>query len=98
MQLNSIERELEIEMNEKNQDDIKKIIAFIKSNSEKDKNGLLDKAGRTLGKLTDEIVRHQADRESLLAEMSIAEHAKIVVEQTLCHGVEIRIGDQIWKA
>lgn len=94
--LNSIERD--IEANEKNQDDVKKIIAFIESNPEKDKNGLLDKASRTLDKLTSEIVRHQADRESLIAEMSFAEHAKIVVEQTLFNGVEIRIGDQIWKA
>ncbi len=96
MQLSSIESE--IDANEKNLEDIKKIIAFIENNPEKDKNGLLDKASRTQDKLTDEIARYQADRESLLAEMSFAEHAKIVVEQTLCNGVEIRIGDQTWKA
>jgi hypothetical protein len=95
-QLNVIENE--IEANEKNQDDIKKIIAFVESNPEKDKNGLLDKARRTLDKLTTEIDRHQADRESLLSEMSFAEYAKIVVEQTLYSGVEIRVGDQTWKS
>lgn len=95
-QLNAIERE--IEANEKNQDDIKKIIAFIENNPEKDKNGLLDKARRTLDKLTSEIVQHQAIRESFLAEISFAEYAKIVVDQAICNGVEVRIGDQIWKA
>ncbi|MDO9046962.1 MAG: FapA family protein [Methylobacter sp.] len=94
-QLNGIKRE--IEANEKNQDDIKKIIAFIENNPEKDKNGLLDKARRTLDNLTIEIARHQADQENLLAEMSFAEYAKIVVERTIYNGVEIRIGDQIWK-
>jgi hypothetical protein len=95
-QLNIIESE--IEANEKNQEDIKKIITFVENNPEKDKNGLLDKARRTLGKLTTEIGQYQAVRESLLSEMSFAEYAKVVVEQTLYSGVEIRIGDQIWKA
>lgn len=95
-QLNTIDRE--IESNGKNQDDIKKIIAFIENNPEKDKNGLLDKARRTLDKLTTEIAQHQAIRESLLAEISFAEYAKVVVDHTLCTGVEVRIGNQIWKA
>jgi hypothetical protein len=95
-QLNVIENE--IEANEKNQDDIKKIIAFVESNPEKDKNGLLDKARHTLEKLMTEIDRHQTDRENLLSEMSFAEYAKIVAEQTLYSGVEIRLGDQIWTS
>ncbi|MDP1663999.1 MAG: FapA family protein [Methylobacter sp.] len=95
-QLNGIKRE--IEANEKNQDDIKKIIAFIENNPEKNKNGLLDKARRTLDNLTTEMARHQADQESLVAEMSFAEYAKVVVERTICNGVDIRIGNQIWKA
>lgn len=95
-QLNNIERQ--IEANEKNQDDIKKIITFIENNPEKDKNGLLDKARRTLNKLMSEITQHQTDRDSLLSEMSFAEYAKVVVEQTIYNGVEVRIGDQTWKA
>jgi uncharacterized protein (DUF342 family) len=95
-QLNNIERQ--IEANEKNQDDVRKIITFVENNPEKDKDGLLDKARRTLDKLTDEIAQHQADKNSLLSEMSFAEYAKIVVEQTIYNGVEIRIGDQTWKA
>lgn len=93
--LNVIERE--IEANEKNQDDIKKIIAFVENNPEKDKNGLLDKAQRTLDKLATELALLQADRGSLLADMSFAEYAKIVVEQGIYNGVEIRIGDKNWK-
>ena len=95
-QLNSIEHE--IEENIKKQGDIKKIIAFVESNPEKDKNGLLDKARRTLDSLTVEIAQHQADRESLLAEMSFADYAKVVVDQTIYNGVEIRIGNQPWRA
>ena len=91
-QLNTIEQE--IEENEKKQDDINKIIAFVENNPEKDKNGLLDKALRTLDKLTAEIAQRQADRESLLSEMSFAEYAKVVVDQTIHNGVEIRIGNQ----
>ncbi len=95
-QLNGIEHE--IEENEKKQGDINKIITFVENNPEKDKNGLLDKARRTLDNLTAEIARHQADRESLLAEMSFAEYAKVVVDQTIYNGVEIRIGNQPWRA
>jgi uncharacterized protein (DUF342 family) len=95
-QLNSIEHE--IEENIKKQGDINKIITFVESNPEKDKNGLLDKARRTLDSLTVEIAQHQADRESLLAEMSFADYAKVVVGQTIYNGVEIRIGNQPWRA
>jgi uncharacterized protein (DUF342 family) len=94
--LENIERA--IETNEKNQDDIKKIITFVENNPEKDKEGLLEKARRTMEKLTAEIEQLQADRENLLSEMSFAEYAKIVVEKDLHCGVEIRIGDQTWKA
>ena len=95
-QLNIIEQE--IEENEKKQDDINKIITFVENNPEKDKNGLLEKARRTLDKLTIEIAQRQADRESLLSEMSFAEYAKVVVDQTIHNGVEIRIGNQPWRA
>lgn len=94
--LNDIEHE--IEANEKNQNDMKNIIAFVENNPEKDKNGLLGKARRTLDKLTAEIARYQTDRESLLAEMSFAEYAKIVAGHHLYNGVEIRIGNNTWKA
>lgn len=94
-QLNDIDRE--IEANEKSQDDIKKIITFVENNPEKDQNGLLDKARRTLDKLTAELAPLQTDRESLLADMSFAEYAKIVVEQGIYNGVEIRIGDRTWQ-
>jgi uncharacterized protein (DUF342 family) len=95
-QLNNIERE--IEALEKKQEDITKIITFVENNPEKDKNGLLDKARNTLENLTSEIAGLQTERESLLAEMSFAEYAKVVVDKTLCNGVEIQIGDQTWRA
>jgi hypothetical protein len=92
--LNNSERE--IESNEKSQNDIKKIITFVKNHPEKDKDGLLDKAQRTLDKLSAELAVLQADREGLLSDMSFAEYAKIVVEQNIYNGVEIRIGDKNW--
>lgn len=95
-QLNNIDNA--IEANEKSQNDIKKIIAFVANNPEKNNNGLLDKAQRTLEKLTAELALLITDREGLMADMSFAEYAKIVVEQRLYNGVEIRIGDKNWKA
>lgn len=59
---------------------------------------MLDKAHRTLANLTTQIAQCQADKENLLAEISFAEYAKIVVERNICNGVEIRIGNQVWKA
>jgi uncharacterized protein (DUF342 family) len=95
-QLNNVDNA--IEANEKSQNDIKKIIAFVTNNPEKNQNGLLDKAQRTLEKLTAELALLITDRESFMADMSFAEYAKIVVEQGLYNGVEIRIGDKNWKA
>jgi len=95
-QLNGLESA--IEQNQKKREDINKIISFVENNPEKDKNGLLDKARHTLDKLAVEIVQHQADRENLLSEMSFAEYAKIVVDKTIYNGVEIRIGNQPWRA
>ncbi len=95
-QLNGLESA--IEENEKKLEDMNKIIAFVENNPEKDKNGLLDKARRTLDKLTVEIAQLQADRESLLSEMSFAEYAKVVVDQTIFNGVEVWIGNQPWRA
>jgi uncharacterized protein (DUF342 family) len=95
-QLKNFEKELEA--NEKKLEDINKIITFVENNPEKNKNGLLDKARHTLEKLTAEIARLQSERGSLLAEMSFAEYAKVVVDKTLCNGVEIQIGDQTWRA
>lgn len=94
-QLNAIDSQ--IEANKKNLDDIKKIIAFVEINPDKDKNGLLDKARRSLDKLSVELAQLQADRDGLIADMSFAEYAKIVAEQTIHNGVEIRIGDKTWK-
>jgi len=86
-----------IEANEKEQEDIKKIITFVQNNPEKDKNGLLDKAHRTLDKLMEDIALHQTDLANLQAEMVFAGDAKIIMEQAIYSGTEIHIGSQIWK-
>jgi uncharacterized protein (DUF342 family) len=94
-QLNGLRRG--IEANEKEQEDIKKIITFIQNNPKKDKNGLLDKAHRTLDKLTSDFTRHHADLANLLAEMTFAGNAKVIVEQAIYSNTEIQIGNKIWK-
>jgi len=86
-----------IEANEKEQEDIKKIIVFVQNNPEKDKGGLLDKARRTLEKLAADMALYQADLANLQAEMGFAEDAKVIVEQTIYSDTEINIGNQIWK-
>lgn len=93
--LNEIDHEMKA--NEKSQEDIKRIITFVQANPEKNKDGLLEKAQRTLDKLKEEVALIQAERETLLEEMSFAEYAKIVAEQSIYQGVEVRIGNQVWN-
>ncbi len=93
--LNEIDHETRA--NEKSQEDIKRIITFVQANPEKNKDGLLEKAQRTLEKLKEELAQIQEERENLLEEMSFAEYAKIVAEQNIYHGVEVRIGNQVWN-
>jgi uncharacterized protein (DUF342 family) len=94
-QLNGLKRE--IEANEKEQENIKKIITFVQNNPEKDKDGLLDKAHRTLEKLTSDFTRYNADLDNLHAEMAFAEDAKVIVERAVYSDTEIQIGNQIWR-
>jgi hypothetical protein len=94
-QLNGLKRG--IEANEKEQENIKKIITFVQNNPEKDKDGLLDKAHRTLEKLTSDFTRYNADLDSLQAEMAFAEDAKVIVERAVYSDTEIQIGNQIWR-
>lgn len=86
-----------IETNEKEQEDIKKIINFIQNNPEKDKDGLLDKARRTLEKLTLDSTRYQANLANLQAEMEFAGEAKVIAERAVYSGAEVQIGNQIWR-
>lgn len=94
-QLNELKRG--IAANEKEQENIKKIITFVQNNPEKDKDGLLDKAVHTLDKLMSDFVRYNADLDNLQAEMAFAEDAKVIVERAVYSDTEIQIGNQIWR-
>ncbi len=88
---------LEIDANEKEQEDIKKIVAFILAHPEKDKNGLLNKLLHTREKLEIDCTQLHADRIHLLSEMTLAEHVQVIVEEAVHCGTEIQIGNSIWK-
>lgn len=88
---------LEIDAIEKEQEDLKKIIVFVIAHPEKDKNGLLNKALNTREKLEIDCARLHADRTHLLSEMTLAEHVQIIVEEAVHCGVEIQIGNAVWK-
>lgn len=88
---------LEIDANEKEQEDLKKIIAFVLAHPEKDKNGLLNKALHTREKVEADCTGLHAQRVHLLSEMTLAENVQIIVEDSVHAGVEIQIGNSIWK-
>jgi len=88
---------LEIDANEKEQEDLKKIIAFVLAHPEKDKNGLLNKALHTREKLEVDCAQLHADRTRLLSEMTLAENVQIIAEEAVHCGTEIQIGNFIWK-
>jgi uncharacterized protein (DUF342 family) len=88
---------LEIDANEKEQEDIKKIIAFVLAHPEKDKKILLSKLLHTREKLETDCALLHAERTRLLSEMNLAEHVQVIVEEAIHCGVEIQIGNSIWK-
>ena len=88
---------LKIDANDKELEDIKKIINFVLAHPEKDKNGLLNKALHTREKVEADCTQLHADRMHLLSEMTLAEHVQVIVEDSVHSGVEIQIGNFIWK-
>jgi uncharacterized protein (DUF342 family) len=88
---------LKIDANEKEQEDIRKIIAFISMHPEKDRNDLLNKLFHTRGKLEVDCAQLHADRIHLLSEMTLAEHVQVIAEEAVHCGAEIQIGNSVWK-
>jgi len=88
---------LEIEANEKEHEDLNKIISFVMAHPDKDKNGLLIKAIHTREKHEADGTLLHAERVHLLSEMTLPEHVQIIVEDSVHCGVEIQIGNAIWK-
>jgi len=88
---------LEIDALEKEQEDLKKIIAFVLAHPEKDKNALLNKALHTRDQIEIDCTRLHAERTHLLSEMTLAEHVQVIVEHAIHAGAEIQIGNAVWK-
>jgi len=88
---------LEIDALEKEQEDLKKIIAFVLAHPEKDKNALLNKALHTRDQIEIDCTRLHAERTHLLSEMTLAEHVQVIVEHAIHAGAEIQIGNVVWK-
>ena len=87
----------EIDANEKEQEDIKKIVAFISAHPEKDKDGLLNKLIHTREKLEIDCTQLHAERARLLSEMILAENVQVIAEEAVHCGVDVQIGNSIWK-
>jgi uncharacterized protein (DUF342 family) len=97
LQAKADQLKLEIDADEKELEDIKKIVAFIVAHPEKNKNDLLSKLVHTREKLETDCAQFHADRMHLLSEMTLAEHVQVIVEEAVHSGVEIHIGDFVWK-
>ena len=91
------EARLELHNKKKEQENLYKVIAYLKENPDKNRGGLLEKAERTLEKLLTDIIRLSETQQDLLGRMKFAEDAKVVVEGAIHSGVEIRIGNRIWR-
>lgn len=91
------EARLELHNKKKEQENLYKVIAYLKENPDKNKGDLLEKAERTLEKLLADIIHLNQVQQDLLERMKFAEDAKVVVEGTIHSGVEIQIGNRIWR-
>jgi uncharacterized protein (DUF342 family) len=88
---------LEIDANDKEQENIKKIIAFVMAHPEQDKKALLSKLLHTREKLETDCALLHEERTRLLSEMNLAENVQVIAEEAVHCGVEIQIGNSIWK-
>ena len=88
---------LEIDANEKEQDDIKKIVTFVLAHPEKNKNDLLSKLLHTREKLEVDCPRLHAEHINLLLQMTLPENVQVIAEEAVHCGTEIQIGHCIWK-
>jgi hypothetical protein len=87
---------LEIDANEKEHEDIKKIVAFVLVHPEH-KNVLLNKLLHTREKLEVDCPLLHAERIKLLSQVTLPENVQVIVEEAVHCGTEIQIGNSIWK-
>jgi len=93
--LNSVKRKIEAKTKE--QDDLEKIITFVQSHPEKNKDNLLEKARHTLDKLLGEMEILQQEQTSIQSEEELIAHAQIIAERAIHGGTEIHMGSRILR-
>jgi len=84
--------------NEKEQADIRKILAFIELHPEKGNAEMLEKLNHTLSKLKIEADLHHAGLKDLTSNMSIIDDAKVIADRGVYIGAEVQINGVFWKA
>lgn len=89
---------LVLKPNEKEQQDIHKILAFIDSHPEKGNTEILEKLHHTLSKLIMEAQIYQAELRELVSNLTIIEDAKVIAERGVYAGSEVQINSILWKA
>jgi uncharacterized protein (DUF342 family) len=80
---------------EKEKEELVRVLAYGKSNPQRIKPELLQKAERTCEKLILDIAEASREKEALQAQLDLADNARIVVGQKAYGGVHIRIGQKV---
>ncbi|MDD2762246.1 MAG: FapA family protein [Methylomonas sp.] len=88
---------LDIEANEKKQEEIKKIVAFVSANPKKNVNGLLGKVVNTREKLEADCAQLHDECKRVLSEMTAPEHVQVIVDEAVFSNTEIQIGTIVCK-
>lgn len=80
---------------EKEKAELARIIAYARDNPQRINPDILQKAERTCEKLLLDIADSSRERETLQAQLNLADNAKVVIGQKLYGGVHIRIGNKV---
>jgi uncharacterized protein (DUF342 family) len=85
-------------LNEKEQEDIHKILAFIDEHPEKRNDEMLEKLHHTLSKLIIDAEMYNSELDELMENMTVIADAKVIAERSVYIGTEISINSVYWKA
>lgn len=83
---------------EKKRDDVEKLIAFAAASPGKIPPASLEKANYTRQTALARIERLREEHELISHQVRLAQDARIIVEKTLCGGVEVQFGGRIFQA
>ncbi|MDE2402791.1 MAG: DUF342 domain-containing protein [Burkholderiales bacterium] len=83
--------------NEKEQEDLRKIIVHVQQHPEKDKGGLLQKVKNTLATLRSAMDQLEDEKSDVNATVTLATNAHVIVGQAIHGGTTIQIGHKVWR-